>query len=60
MALRVPICSKLTSAQQHYVQISNTEFHTNRTVNVKNEVRNSFTQIGQEIWEAEVHVHVHP
>jgi len=39
----VPIFTKHTNAQQHYVQVSGTEFHPNRSINVKNSDSKSFT-----------------
>jgi hypothetical protein len=46
VAFPVPIFTKLTNAQQHYVQIACTEFHPNWTKNVENTHRNVFTFLG--------------
>jgi len=42
-AFRQPVFMKLTHCQQHYVQISYTEFHPNLLVNVGSTDRQTFT-----------------
>jgi hypothetical protein len=43
------IFTKLINSRQHYVQISYTEFHKNRTINGKGMDRNSFT-LPSKVW----------
>ena len=40
MASSASICTKLKNAQQHYMQISISKFHRNRTINAKIRDRN--------------------
>ena len=40
IASSASICTKLKNAQQHYVQISFSKFHRNRTINAKIRDRN--------------------
>jgi len=47
MAFSALVFMKLTNFQQHYVQISFTEFHPNGTINVKVAGRNPFIPLSR-------------
>jgi hypothetical protein len=49
IAFAAPIFTKLTNAQQHYVQITDTIFYPNRTIHVEITWRNSFTSF-RKVW----------